>query len=109
MIGIDPTGTITFVSDLWVGSISDLQLTKNFGILEMLESVDQTMADKGFFISDLTAEKGVELVIPPLKNKQFMRTEIEETRMMANLRIYVEIAIARVKNVKILQGVMPAS
>ena len=107
LIGIDPTGTITFVSDLWDGTISDKQLTKNCGILEMLESGDQIMADKGFLISDLTVEKGVELVIPPLKNKKFMRTEIEETRRIANLRIYVEMAIARVKNFKILQGVMP--
>ena len=107
LIGIDPTGTITFVSDLWAGSISDKQLTKNCGILEMLESGDQIMANKGFLISDLTVEKGVELVIPPLKNKKFMRTEIEETRRIANLRIYVEMAIARVKNFKILQVVMP--
>jgi len=36
-----------------------------------------------------------------------MRTEIEETRRIANLRIYVSMAFARVKNFKILLGVMP--
>lgn len=107
LLGISPNGVITFASDLWVGSISDKQLTKACGILDLLEPGDQLMADKGFLISDLTTERGVELVIPPLKNKKFMRREIEETRRIANLRIYVEMAIARVKNFRILQGVMP--
>lgn len=107
LIGISPNGVITFVSDLWAGSISDKQLTKACGILDLLEPGDQLMADKGFLISDILVERGVKLIIPPLRNKKFLRNDIEETRRIANLRIYVEMAIERVKNFRILQGVMP--
>ena len=107
LIGITPNGVITFVSDLLGGSISDKQLTKSCGLLDLLEPGDQVMADKGFLISDLLAERGIQLIIPPLKNKKFMTQDIEQTRRIANLRIYVEMAIERIKNFRIMQGIMP--
>ena len=107
LIGISPNCVITFASDLWAGSISDKQLTKACGILDLCEPGDAIMADKGFLISDLTSAKGVKLIIPPLKTHRFSRREIEETRRIAHLRIDVERAIERVKNFRILQGNMP--
>lgn len=107
LIGITPNGMISFSSDLWTGNISDKQLTKACGILELLEPNDQVMADKGFLISDILAEKGARLIIPPLRTVKFFKREVEETRRVANLRIYVEMAIQRIKTFRILQGVMP--
>lgn len=107
LIGISPNGVITFASDLWAGSVSDKQLTKSCGILELCEPGDAIMADKGFLISDMTSAKGIKLIIPPFKTKRFSRREIEETRRIAHLRIDVERAIERVKNFRILQGNMP--
>ncbi|XP_056000001.1 uncharacterized protein LOC130048037 [Ostrea edulis] len=108
LLAINPRGVITFVSDLWGGSISDKQLFKKCGILDYLEAGDQIMVDKGFLISDLTTPKGVEIIIPPFKrNGRFSRREVEETRRIANLRIHVERANERVKNFRILQGTMP--
>ena len=69
LIGISPTGMTTFVSNLWGGSISDKQLTKNCGILDLFEVGDAIMADKGFLISYLTRPRGIHLIIPPFKNK----------------------------------------
>lgn len=45
----------------------------------------------------------------PFKSRdcQFTRREVEETRRIANLRIHVERAMERVKNFRIIQGVMP--
>ena len=80
---------ITFVSDLWAGSISDKQLPSSCGILELCERGDSIMADKGFLISDL--------IILLLKYKRFSRREVEESRRIANLRIDVERAMERVK------------
>ena len=109
LIGINPRGLITFASDLWAGSISDKQLTKNSGILDLCEKGDAIMADKGFLIKDLTTPKGIELIIPPFKTKYkcLTRREVEETRRIANMRIHIERAIERVKNFRILQGNVP--
>jgi len=107
LLGVSPAGAITFVSDLWAGSISDKQITRSCGILDLCEKGDAIMADKGFLIADLTTPRGICLIIPPLKFKRFSRREVEETRRIANLRIYVEMAMARVKTFRILQGVAP--
>ena len=53
LIGITPSGAICFVSSLYSGSISDIQLTRQSGLLASLEKGDSVMADKGFDISDL--------------------------------------------------------
>ena len=107
LIGISPTGVITFVSDLWSGGISDKQITIKSGLLELCEAGDAVMADKGFLISDLTTPRGLHLIIPPMKFQRFNRRQVEETRRIANLRIDVERAMERLKNFRILQGVMP--
>ena len=68
------------------------------------------MADKGFDIeSDLP--NGISLNIPPLlHNKENLSLEEEtETRRIASVRIHVEQAIARVKNLRILSTVFPIS
>ena len=97
LLGISPSGKITFASDLWAGSISDKQLTKRSGLLEMCEKGDAIMGDKGFLIEDLTRAKRMQLIIPPRKFKKFTRRQVEETRRIANLRIDVERAMERVK------------
>ncbi|KAK0136896.1 hypothetical protein N1851_026918 [Merluccius polli] len=61
LIGIAPSGEVTFVSDLYIGSISDKEITKKSGILSVLEEGDMVMADKGFLIKDLLSERQVSL------------------------------------------------
>ena len=51
LIGICPTEAVTFISQLYVGSISDQALTCDCGILELIEPGDSIMADKGFDIA----------------------------------------------------------
>jgi len=57
LVGISPSGSITFVSSLYSGAISDKKLTRHSGILEMLEKGDSVMADRGL---DIEAD-----LIPP--------------------------------------------
>ena len=66
LIGISPSGAVTFVSDLYPGSISDKELTRKSGLLQLLESNVSAMADKGFDIVEDLALIGVNLNIPPL-------------------------------------------
>lgn len=99
MIAITPSGAVSFISDLFGGSISDKDLIASSGLLDLLESGDSVMADKGFTIADLLESRGVTLNIPPMKNvDQFDEDELLQTRRIASVRIHVERAIGRLKS-----------
>lgn len=68
------------------------------------------MADRGFDIGDILPH-GVNLNIPPFKGTrdQLIAEETEETVKIASVRIHVEMAIGRVKNFHIINGVIPIS
>ncbi|KXJ06510.1 hypothetical protein AC249_AIPGENE1155 [Exaiptasia diaphana] len=104
LVGIVPKGGISFVSTLFGGSISDKELTEKSGLIDKLQRNDVIMADRGFNISNLLAEKGVKVNIPPFMNVsgQFEESELLETRRIATLRIHVERAMERIKNFHIL-------
>ena len=111
LLGIAPSGDPVFISDLYTGSISDKDITKQSGILELLEKGDDCMADKGFNIKDLLEPIGVTLNIPPfLSDKaQVNEEEVENTQSVASVRIHVERAISRIKMYKIITNVVPLS
>ena len=93
LLGIATSGAPTFISDLYTGSISDKDITKQSGILELLEEEDECMADKGFNIKDILEPNGVTLNVPLfLSDKgQFDGGEDENTQSIASVRIHVEI------------------
>ena len=68
------------------------------------------MADRGFDIGD-DLPTGVTLNIPPfLDGKPQLSVEEENlTRKIASVRVHVERAIARIKNCRILNQVIPIS
>ncbi|KAI5714446.1 hypothetical protein M8J76_017221 [Diaphorina citri] len=103
LIGISPNAVITFVSDLYPGSMSDKVITQQSGVLTNMEAGDLILCDKGFLISDLCAPLGVKVNIPPfLTQPQFSRSEVEATKRIARAHIHVERAIGRLKNYRIL-------
>ena len=108
LIGITPTGAVSFVSSLFPGSISDKEITKQSNILRLIEPGDQVMVDKGFLIEDLLKAKGASLVIPPFlsKKSQLEKEEVATTQVIARLRIHVERAIRRIKEYQIFSGVV---
>ena len=70
LIGISPSGSVIFISNLYPGSISDKELTKHCDIIDLLQRGDSVMADRGFKIQEDLALIGVKLNIPPfLKGK----------------------------------------
>ncbi|CAN8007014.1 unnamed protein product [Ixodes hexagonus] len=100
LIGISPDGTVTFVSQLFTGSISDKGAVEKSGFLKLhFDDGDSVMADKGFKIEELLKEINVKLNIPPfLHGGEFTSEEVKETEEIASLRIHVERRIQRIKN-----------
>lgn len=110
LIGIAPCGVITFISKLYTGSISDLEITRQSQILQLLQPGDGVMADKGFQIEKMLSEVGATLIIPPLKKSaQLSLEDTQKTQAIARLRILVERAIRRVKEYHIWDGLVPLS
>ena len=59
IVCISPDGAVTYVSSLFEGSISDVDLVEQCGLLTRLERGDSLMVDKGFDIQHLLAGVGV--------------------------------------------------
>ncbi|XP_062399775.1 uncharacterized protein LOC134089350 [Sardina pilchardus] len=108
LIGIAPCSAVTFVSSLFTGSISDRELTERSGLLDLMEPGDGCMADKGFTIEKLLADRGATLIMPPFKmTAQFTKEDALKTQAIARLRILVERAIRRVKEYRIWEHTLP--
>jgi hypothetical protein len=61
LIGISPAGYPTFISELYAIS-SDKQVTRDCRILNMLESGDDVMADRGFDILRVICQMELNLI-----------------------------------------------
>ena len=98
---------VTFHHALYVGSISDVELTRISGFLQKLEGKNgiSIMADKGFTIEDQLKAIGIDLNIPPFLSgyQQLSADDVTKGRSIASLRIHVERAICRIKSYFILK------
>ncbi|XP_033747143.1 uncharacterized protein LOC117332365 [Pecten maximus] len=112
LIGISPSGSVSFVSQLYTGNISDREITVRSGLLELpFDKGDSIMADKGFDIQDLLDELEVKLNIPPFLglSGQMTGDDVITTQSIAAERIHVERAINKVKSFHIFDQVIPLS
>lgn len=90
--------------------MSDKHLTEHSGILKKLLPGDIVLADRGFDIAESVAMMQAQLHIPAFtKGKQQLSAmEVESTRRIANIRIYVERVIGCVRQkYSILQDIVP--
>ncbi|XP_061165646.1 uncharacterized protein LOC133174549 [Saccostrea echinata] len=111
LIGITPSGVISFVSEGWGGRVPDKQITIKSGLLDLLQENDSVMADKGFTIREALLERKCHLNIPPFmgSSAQFSTDHLFETQEIAELCIHVERSIGRVKKFHIFDRVLPLS
>ena len=107
LVGVTPNGQVTFLSDLWGGRVSDKHITRESGVLDLLEPGDNVMVDHGFDISGIVPA-GVTVNMPPFlaRSDQLTAAQTEETMSVASVRIHVERAIDRIKTY-ILDGTLP--
>ena len=105
LIAVSPNGATTWISPLFGGRASDIHMVRHSGFLNMLQPRDQVMADRGFKIKTDLAFYQCSLCIPPsaAKGNQMTANAVKETSNVANVRIYVEQAIGRIKNYRILK------
>ena len=91
LIGLHPEGYINFVSYGFPGKITDNMLTEVSGFLETLVEGDGVMADKGFLIDLMLAEKGCMLYTPPRCNskQQQQADHTVLTSFVAQKRIHI--------------------
>ncbi|XP_016112059.1 uncharacterized protein [Sinocyclocheilus grahami] len=108
LIGMAPHGAVTFVSGLYAGSISDRELFKQSGIIDVLTPDMAIMVDKGFLIDNLVPCK-IHRPAFVTKGTQMSAGEVIHTQSVARLRVHVERLIRRVKEHKLFDAVIPLS
>ena len=103
-----PNGSISYVSPLFVGSISDVELTRVCGLLEKLKGKTgvSIMADRRFTVQDQLQSIRMKLNVPPFMEgrQQLPAEEVQEGRKIASLRIHIECAIDVSRIFQFLRG-----
>ena len=112
LTGITPQGSISFISKGWGGRVSDVYLTEHSRLLQNLLPGDVILADRGFTIQESVGMLCAEVKITPLTKgkKQLSKLEVDTTRELSQVRIYVERIIRMVhQKYTILQSTLPIS
>lgn len=117
-ISITPQRTISWVSQMYGGRTTDVEITLDTKYVAVAEDgsftgkllpKDTVMADRGFLIAEELALLGVDLITPAFKGKrsQLTKKEVEESRRVSNVRIDVERVIGALKCYEILSNKIP--
>ena len=70
LVGVTPTGYISFISEAYPGAISDPAITRQSGLLDKMQPGDYIMADKGFTLSAADLQpRGIKLTLPPFSRR----------------------------------------
>ncbi|XP_071094786.1 putative nuclease HARBI1 [Haliotis cracherodii] len=103
---VAPNGALTFATELYPGSVSDVAIVNHCHLARQFEAGDLILADKGFTIHDLLTQ-GVHVNIPPFLSgkSQFTPEEAKICYKVARARIHVERANERIKKFDILNHV----
>ena len=101
LVGISPGRAVTFTSELYTGSISDREIFKRSGFLNLpFDDQDCIMANKGFTIQDLLP-LGVNLNLPPFLGASSTQMGVDvEKQEIASFWIHVDRAIHKIKNLR---------
>ncbi len=109
LIGITPSGFISFLYDGYGGRATDQYICRDSGFYKLLEFGDEIMADRGFQIREDLLHYYCTLYVPPgaRVKSQMTQEECKKTKEIENLRIHVERAIKRIKTFRILKNTLP--
>ena len=104
LITVSPNGAACFISDLFEGSITDVDVFDQCGILQQISPGDALLVDKGLTIQHLLLTKQTTISIPPFLRKRdaFTKEEVMLTKRIAKARIHVERFNECLKNLEFL-------
>ncbi|KAF4520568.1 hypothetical protein B566_EDAN011121 [Ephemera danica] len=100
LISVQPCGHICYISEGYAGRVSDMQVTRSCGYLDILEKGTVALADRGFkHLEAEFADRGCMLLRPPSVSADAKLSEEESmvTKHIAALRIHVERVIGRLR------------
>lgn len=92
-----------------MGEGHQMPLFSETGFLNIIEPYDEVMADRGFKIKEYLMMTMATLCIPPscTAAMQMLPSDVRKTSNIANVRMYVEQAIGRVRRFHILKNELP--
>ena len=92
LVGITPTGFITFLTSCYGARASEKFITRDIGFYDLLDGYDEVMADGGFQVQEDLLLNFCRLVVPPgaRVKSQITKSEVKKTKEAANLRIHVK-------------------
>lgn len=108
LIGITPSGLISYVSPSYGGSATDRQIIERSTILDKFVYNDEIMVDKGLNVQDIFMPYGVKVNMPAFfkKGNQISSATLSSNRKVASKRVHVERVIGMLKTYKILKEPM---
>ncbi|CAF2150817.1 unnamed protein product [Rotaria magnacalcarata] len=109
LVGITPNGIVSYISPLYGGATSDKAIINMDGsqsLIELLEDGDNIMSDRGFSLDSKYTH--LTLIHPPFldRQKQLLSQQVLQTRIIERHRIHVERCMGRIKNFKLLNGII---
>jgi hypothetical protein len=119
LLGICIVGALTFVSEAFPGRITDNSLVGACRFRDMLDYGVVVVTDKGFNCHYDFHEVGAQQAVPPKKHAvnekgivasahgRLTTDEVEDTKDIAAVRIFVEHAVRRMKEFRIFASVRP--
>ena len=89
LVGITPSGFISFLCSCYGGRASDRFITRDNGFYYLLERDDGVMAERGFQVQEDLLLHFCRLVVPPgaRVKSQMTKFEVRKTKEVANLLI----------------------
>ena len=99
-----PNSSVIYVSENYIGRISDKALTKDSVFLDEISAFCSVMADKGFNLFDECPGRNTTFIVPLGKRgaSQMTPAEVSKTSAIAKVKILVDEIIRTIKTFNIL-------
>ncbi|XP_069356230.1 uncharacterized protein [Maniola hyperantus] len=104
LIGIAPSGLITYISPCYGGSASDRQIIERSSILNKFEFNDEVMVNEGLNVQDIFLAHRVKVNMTTFSRKR--NQILTRDRKIVSKRVHVERIIGMLKTYKILTQAM---
>lgn len=109
LVACAPAGGISFISKAYGGRLTDKDITKKSGFLDTVKADDVILADRGFNIGELLAQRNGRIILPAFTRgkNQLPPSDVMKSRKISKARIHVERCIGQIKSYGIFKYQWP--